>query len=192
MFWKSKPNITSGFIHISLNIGGIREWLKNRGEVGVDGEWKSFYPIVVHSIDYLVKEDVYFHRNANQFSNGVTGSHYIDDDIKTIEWEFVHGELLFHLTHYENAVIAHFPLDEIGILLTKGKRKPRNLRRNMSNESEVITREGANENCRQIRKRLWMDYSVMYFNDLVSLDFGIDPQYTSVEYPSGIENSTSN
>tara|TARA_B110000881_G_C18067885_1_gene267372 strand:+ start:189 stop:446 length:258 start_codon:yes stop_codon:yes gene_type:complete len=85
MFWKSKPNITSGFINISLNIGGIREWLKNRGEVGVDGEWKSFYPIVDHSIDYLVKEDVYFHRNANQFSNGVTDSHYIDDDIKTIE-----------------------------------------------------------------------------------------------------------
>ena len=96
------------------------------------------------------------------------------------------------MTHYENAVIAHFPLDEIGILLTKGKRKSRNPAREMSNESEVITREGANENCRQIRKRLWMGYRVTYFNDLVSLDFGIDPQYTSVDYPSGIKNFTRN
>ena len=38
MFGKSKPNITSGFISISFNIGGRREWLKSGGEIGADGK----------------------------------------------------------------------------------------------------------------------------------------------------------
>ena len=92
MFGKSEPNITSGFINISFNIAGIREWLKGGGEIGAHGKWESFSPVVTHSIDYLAKASVYFHRSANQFSNGMTGSHFIDDEIDVIQWDLVQDE----------------------------------------------------------------------------------------------------
>ena len=140
---------------------------------------------MTNSIDYLAKANVYFHRSANQFSNGMTGSQFIDDEIGAVHWELVQDATSFQLRK-ENSVIAHFSLNEILTLLARGRRQVENLRANYNHTGEVISREHAAENHRQIRKMLLTDYAVMYSNDLVALDVGIDPPVTDVEYPLGI------
>jgi len=183
MFQKTKPNVSIAYIHVALNISAIRDWLKKPLEIGVDKRWALEPYRITHSIDLLVEDDIYFHRDANQYSHLIAGSHNIDDDIGVIEWGVL-NDYFYVVLDSQRIVIGKFPLKEVRVLLQTGKMNS-DSKLNYMKDSEIISLDGSDEYCKKILKKVWFSYGLIYSNDLASLDFSIPSPSHVVEYPDG-------
>lgn len=181
MFWKKKPPLPSiCHVEITFNIGGIRDWLKQPCEIGIDKRPQNQDETIINGIDTFPKEDLYYHRQANQFSHLIAGTQYIDKHIGYISWSVCGPQISFTLADHD-LLIARFPLHEIQTLVVKGAIISNNARADMDGKSlKVEEPEGF---CNAYMRRGYRNYGLLYSNDLVSFRFTTMESCLRVGYP---------
>jgi hypothetical protein len=181
MFFKrNRIHVSIAYIHLSFNVSALRKWLSNPAEVGIDDNWVREEDQISHSIDFLVKDDLYFHRDANQFSHTVSGSHFVDKEIGLIEWRVIENYLFVVLENHK-LIPCVFPLDEIRLLLKDGRTRSDNPKNDWK-KGVVINIDEPNEYCKKVRKTVWLSYGLIYSNDIASLDFSVGSSSHFVDY----------
>lgn len=169
-------------VHISISfyVEEIRQWLKKPSQIGVDTKFPLSYS-VTNDIDQLVSEQLYFHRNANQFSRSIAGSQFIDEEVGEIKWDIVNRSALYVSLPAHNLIIGQFPIDEMLHLLGTGEVDSDNNIKDA--RGYAIDLDGSVEHCKQIFKTAG-SRSLHYSNDLVSVFWGAPRSFESVvTYP---------
>jgi hypothetical protein len=177
MFFKKKIKTKHAVMHISLNRDAAEFWIANRKDIGIEHDWDKDEVGKSHiSIDFLIQHGLCFHRNANQFSTSFEG-HQLHGG-KLFQWKEFDSELVFY---FNFEVIAVFPKAIIIALIKTGNngmgvsfRHP---------EEKILYPEPPTENCFQMMRQFWSSYGVIYWNDLVRIDFTVDAPASEVEYP---------
>lgn len=177
MFFRKGNRSQHGVLHISLNRLAAEDWIQNRGNIGVAHKWTEDTSGITISIDILVREGLFFHRDANQFSKNVIGSQRIGQNL--FEWKDIHSNFIFYF-NYEP--IGVFPQESILDLIKSGT----NNKSSSANhpEEKIIDPDPSIEHCSQLKRQFYFSYGVSYWNDLVKIDFSVDAPVEDVEYPA--------
>lgn len=177
MFFKKRNKSQHGVLHISLNRLAAEDWLQNRGNIGVAHNWAKDLLEITISIDFLVREGLFFHRDANQFSKNVIGSQRIGGNL--FEWKDMHSNFVFYFNH---ELIGTFPHESILDLIRTGTNNKSSSLRHP--EEIIIDPDPPIEHCSQMKRQFWSSYGVSYWNDLVKIDFSVDAPVEDVKYPA--------
>ncbi len=181
MFKKKKELPVIAYIHLSFNIDGIKEWAKSPKDIGIDDKWVSNSSKVTHSIDWFIKDDIYYHQSVNQHSHLITGSQFIDDELGSIEWQVMDNYLYVSLT-YQRIIIGKFPLNEIRELIQKGEANRKDPVKDLKGYPVKI--DDPDNHIKEVLKKAWFHYGLIYSNNLVSLDFSLPSNQHVTEYES--------
>ncbi|PCI03648.1 MAG: hypothetical protein COB79_00525 [Zetaproteobacteria bacterium] len=181
IFKKKAPKPVISYLHISLNLTQIRAYLKNPSEISSGTSWDSDDECISHSIDLLLKDDIYYHQSLNQFSHTISSVLYLDPDIGQLEWNIYDNIFVVNVLHKENGVLFCCPLNEIQILINGGKVPSKNLLTELK-EGTIIELENPCGYCEKYHRRKWMSHGITYSNDLVSFNFSKPSSSHIVEY----------
>lgn len=177
MFFRKNRKTKHGVLHISLNRLAAEDWLQNRGNIGVEHNWAKDLLEITISIDFLIAEGLYFHRDANQFSKNITGSQRIGENL--FEWKDIHSNFVFY---FNNEPIGIFPHKSILDLINTGTNNQSSSLNHP--EEKIIDPDTPIEHCSQMKRQFWSSYGISYWNDLVKIDFTVDSPIQDVEYPA--------
>ena len=177
MFFKQKIKTKHAVCHISLNRKAAESWLADQKAIGIEHIWDmDEVEESSISIDFLIQNGLFYHRNANQFSVSFEGHQLIGGNL--FEWKEIDSNLVFYF-RYE--VIAIIPNDIMLALIKTGRNGQS---RSFDHPKEkILDHECPIKNCFQIMRQLWSSYGVIYWNDLIRVDFFVDAPVTEVEYP---------
>lgn len=176
MFFKQKNKTKHAVCHISLNRRAAESWLVDQKAIGIEHIWDmDELEQSSISIDFLIQNGLFFHRDANQFSVSFEGHQLIGG--KLFEWKEIHSNIVFY---FNCEVIAIIPNDIMSALIKTGSNGQSHYFDHP--KEKILDPESPIKNCFQIMRQFWSSYGVIYWNDLVRVDFVVDAPVTEVEY----------